>query len=378
MPSHHRHSTKKKSESGQRDRIAGSDDDLLALPLLLLSNSTARSMTLSWSFRPDYSPPPGTLVQLVKSENGDPEYKIVYEGTDRKFVVENLKPETEYAFKLRVWRKDENAYSKTYAEVSGSTTDEREVNKAEHLLIRAVNENDENTAVALISKYKGQLNIEARDKSGRSLLMIACQKGSGGLVSALLRANALPTATTASHKTPLSIAVSAGNLPAVLALLSPASPTPPAHFIDMKDNGGSTPLMWAVENANQKAGIEIVAALIKAGADVDAEDAAGATALERVCATSGNARCARMLLEKGARMVNKVGVVAGGRKKAAMTTLMVAAINGNKEVCAELIDRWHADVFAETEFGQTARSMAASRDHEAVVALLDRRMKQRD
>ena len=60
------------------------------------------------------------------------------------------------------------------------------------------------------------------------------------------------------------------------------------------------------------------------------------------------------------------------------TPLMMAAMNGYKELCIELVDRWNADVFAETEHGQTARDMANSKDHQSVVSFLDRRIARKE
>jgi ankyrin repeat protein len=127
-------------------------------------------------------------------------------------------------------------------------------------------------------------------------------------------------------------------------------------------------LIWACENGNQKLGPEIVQELLKAGADPLKEDSNGLTALERLCMTSGNPLCARFLLEYGARLVNKVD------KKRTSTTLMLAALNGKKDLVIELVDRWGADVFAKTEHGQTAYSFAVGNAHNTVAELLQKRM----
>ncbi|KAJ3058388.1 Ankyrin repeat A protein 2, partial [Podochytrium sp. JEL0797] len=198
----------------------------------------------------------------------------------------------------------------------------------------------------------------------------AALKGSGEMVTQILSYGALQTTTTQSKKTPLSLAVTYSNLPAVESLLKdPQHPT----ALNFPDQGGSTPLMWAVEHANFKHGLEIVRLLLDAGVDIAAEDLNGLAALERLCATGGNAKCARMLLEHGAKLVNRIEP-----PKRRVTTLMMAALNGHKELCFELIEAWGADVWAKTEFGQTAKMMADGAGHLDLGLQLEKRMIKED
>ncbi|KAJ3397482.1 hypothetical protein HDV05_002925, partial [Chytridiales sp. JEL 0842] len=289
-------------------------------------------------------------------------------------MVENLKPETYYVFKLRVWDDSEGEFSKSYKEVSTITNDEGYLRKETLQLFRAVAENNVPVVESILNSHGRQIGIESRDKNGRTPLMIACQKGGALMVNLLLSHSADPHATTPSHKTPLHIAVSAGNLQAIQTLLN-SDPS----IINIPDHGGSTPLIWACENANaNKYGYEVVQELIERGANIKWEDANGLTCLERLCMTSGNAKVARLLLENGSRLVDRIdknhshsnGKVGGG-----LTTLMLAALNGKKDLVIELVEGWKADVYAKTEHGQTAFSMAEGAGHGFVAEYLQKKMK---
>ncbi|KAI8828134.1 ankyrin repeat-containing domain protein [Chytriomyces cf. hyalinus JEL632] len=346
-------------------------------PMLQVLKATARTATLAWAFEADSTPTPTTtttgtqqqqqqpgscpVVQIVKAEGDDPQFTRVYEGSDDTYLVENLKPETLYRFKIRVWDNDEQDFSKTFSETAVWTTDESKIIKVQLRLYRAVTENDVDAFHQLMDDNRTEINIEMRDKNGKTMLMIAALKGTGPMVEAILSYGANQKTTTQSKKTPLSLAVSYSNLPAVLALIK----EPDA--INYPDQGGSTPLMWAVEHANFKNGLEIVSALISAGANVDQEDSNGLTALERLCGSGGNAKAARMLLENGAKIVNRVE----GKKK--LTTVMMAALNGYKDLCVELIDHWGADLSAKTDFGQTAKMMAEGSGHSDLALILEKK-----
>ncbi|KAJ3133410.1 hypothetical protein HK100_004404 [Physocladia obscura] len=335
-------------------------------PILQVVKTSARSVTLSWIFHPENTPPSGTPVQIVRAEgSSDPQFVRVYEGPDDNIVVDALKPETLYRFKMRVWVKDLNDFSAEFVETSAVTLDESKLVKVQLKLYRAVAENNVQAFNELMQEHGGEINIEMRDKNGKTMLMQAALKGTFEMVESILSHNALQTTTTQTKKTPLSLAVTYSNLPAVRALLANSTAA-----INLADLGGSTPLMWAVEHASYKNGLEIVAALLDAGgADVTREDANGMTALDRVCASGGSARCARMLIEHGAKIVNRVEAP---RRK--VTSLMMAALNGYKELCFELIDNWGADVWAKTEFGQTAKMMAEGAGYVELAALLEKRM----
>ena len=175
------------------------------------------------------------------------------------------------------------------------------------------------------------------------------------------------TATTRSGKTALSIAVTYGSLKAAEAILQHDP-----EQAKIPDLGGSTPLMWACENAgsNVRTGVQLVELLLKQGVDVNQEDPRGQTAFDRLLQTAnGNAKVAQLLLMAGARIIHQVD------KKRPMTSLMVAALNGHKEIVKELLDKCNVDATVKTEHGTTARDFADTNGHTAIVDTIDERIK---
>ncbi|KAJ1557371.1 hypothetical protein HK405_000096, partial [Cladochytrium tenue] len=376
------------------------------LPTMRVVATAARWAELGWAWDDDAGgiaeeddDGSGLEVQVVRAEAGDPQFAVAYEGAAARggFVLEGLRPETAYVVRLRVRRRDEapngGGFSAEYAEATFRTGDETEIGRAEQTLVRAVTEGDEATVVSVLARHGHELNLEVRDRQGRTMLMVACQRGSAAIATALLQAGADANARTASGKTALALAAAGGWAAAVRAVLAHCESRGAAvarRAANAADAGGSTPLMRAAEAAGagpaagapwgggsgvgagaagagtgstSAAVAEIVVMLVRAGAEVGAEDMSGRTALDRVCTSSGDVRVVRALLESGARVVNSCGSGGhsshgghgGGRPRTRRaTTLMSAAVNGHAGLVEELVDRWHADVCAETEYGETA------------------------
>ncbi|KAJ3014670.1 Fibronectin type 3 and ankyrin repeat domains protein 1 [Thoreauomyces humboldtii] len=348
------------------------------IPAPKITSSAARSLTLQWTpLDPDehlHNVGPITYqfpwrYQLSRAEGDDPDHQVVYEGSDSTHEILDLKPETRYMIKLRI-QEDESLggeWSRDYLEIEGKTTDETLSQRLTSQLFRAVANNDAVTVQRCVTNFAKEVSLETRDRFGKTPLMNACQTASQDVVSVLLKAGASTSAATLAGKTALSLAATHGNLEAVQAILSQSSTT-----VDIPDQGGSTPLMWAAENVSPRHpdGLAIVQYILDHGATVDVEDARQQTALDRLCATSGDASAGRALLLKGARIVNAVDKA----NNQTMTTLMVAALNGHKDLCVELMDRWEADPAVATEFGGTARSFALQAGHRDVVEELDTRL----
>ena len=127
--------------------------------------------------------------------------------------------------------------------------------------------------------------------------------------------------------------------------------------VNAGDSGGATALLWAAQWDN----VTTARLLIGAGAEVDAANDYGMTPLLMAC-TNGSAAMVTLLLDAAARpnQVDPSGV----------TPLMTAARVGNADVVRTLILH-NADLHAQERLlGQTALMWAASEEHLDVVRVL--------
>ncbi|KAJ3117692.1 hypothetical protein HK098_006135 [Nowakowskiella sp. JEL0407] len=370
------------------------------LPTLEVKHVLARGVELKWGYENEDGkgvvPNDGEIIyQLMKTEVSDPSFEIIYEGISREFRLDGLTPSTKYRFRLRLkpffdplLNQPQNQthlqpskkpamdlplveydWSRQYAQIEVCTTDETLINKALNQLVRYVQDPavQPSLVAAILAQYGREINMETRDKYGKTLLMIACQSGNPDVISLLIEYGASMSATTQSGKTPLSLAVSFGNLKAVEILLKHGAP------IDQPDQGGSTPLMWAVDNVSSKNGLAILCALLQSGASVQTEDTGGQSPLERLCVTSGNVAAFKLLVSHGAKIIT-----VPDKKKHPKTTLMTAAIYGHKDLIKELLDVYDVDVSPRTEFGYNAEHFAAAGGFVSIVDMLQKKWKASD
>ncbi|KAH6572906.1 hypothetical protein BASA62_003180 [Batrachochytrium salamandrivorans] len=343
------------------------------LPVLRVANVQARALDVAWTYAsqdPRYLYP-GLRYQLSKVDTDALNYRAVYEGEEPLCYVADLKPMTEYTFKLRIAFTNalavggEEIWSKDYSEVKVTTTDEHHIQKATMQLIRAIVQADTGRITKLLSEYGKQISMEARDKQGKTLLMIACQSNAFDIVRMLLVRGASTTATTQSGKSALTIAVTFNSLKSAEAILQQDP-----DQANVADAGGSTPLMWASENAtiNKQSGVHMVELLLRYSKNVNQEDFHGQTALDRLCSTSGNVKAAQYLILAGARIIHQVD------KKHPMTSLMTAALNGHNELVKELIEECRSDPTIQSAHGATAKDFAQTSGHHTIVNLIEKRV----
>ncbi|KAK3254206.1 hypothetical protein CYMTET_36574, partial [Cymbomonas tetramitiformis] len=208
--------------------------------------------------------------------------------------------------------------------------------------------------------------VDAEDREGRTALMVALAFGQEGAARALLEAGAGVNAGTGQRplihaaaergmeemvrelvekstevdaedgegRTALTVALAFGQEAAARALLEAGA--------GVNAGTGQRPLHGAAEGGM----VEMLRELVDKGADVDAEDGEGHTALT-VALAGGQEAAARALLEAGA------GVNAGtGRRP-----LHAAAERGTVELVRELLEK-SAEVDAEDREGRTALTVA--------------------
>ena len=110
--------------------------------------------------------------------------------------------------------------------------------------------------------------------------------------------------------------------------------------VNAKDSSGLTALMWASQNGR----LDVVQALIAKGADVNAKDSGGLTALMSA-STYGHLDVVQALLDKGADV--------NAKRSYGETALMMASQNGHLDVVQALLAKG-ADANAKTNAGATA------------------------
>jgi ankyrin repeat protein len=171
---------------------------------------------------------------------------------------------------------------------------------------------------AEVRKILGQgVDVNAKDKDGKTALMIAADLGPIDTVRALLEKGADANAS---------------------------------------DNEGWTPLFWAAFSGHSDAALT----LLEKGADVNAKGKGGWTALMSA-ADLGHINIVRALLEKGAEV--------NAKYKDGRTALMNAADMGHLDVVRALLEKG-ADVNARDTDGETALRLAEKYKYPSIVALL--------
>lgn len=139
-------------------------------------------------------------------------------------------------------------------------------------------------------------NINANDFSEKtSSLFLAVQQGHREVVQMLLESKAIPSLTSDKQETVLHIAIFYGYTQILEDLLkNPYC----KQFINVKDQDGKTPLHKAMLSQSSQ---EMVTLLVANGADVNATDKYGYTALHWA-AKNGDCVSAELLLKNGAKV----------------------------------------------------------------------------
>ncbi|KAG8673979.1 hypothetical protein FPOAC1_007298 [Fusarium poae] len=205
------------------------------------------------------------------------------------------------------------------------------------------------------AKIAHALSAPAADKVDLSLLW-AARNGSEAMVKMLLDTGKVDVdAKDKNGRTPLLWAAENGHEAVVKMLVDTGKAD-----VDAKDNNGQTPLSWAARNGCEA----VVKMLVDTGkVDVDAEDKGGWTPL-LWAAENGHEAVVNMLVDTG-----KVDFDA--KDYIGRTPLSLAARNGREAVVKMLLDTGKADVEAkDTQYGQTPLSLAAENGHKAVVKML--------
>lgn len=177
---------------------------------------------------------------------------------------------------------------------------------------------DERVTRALLQK---DVNVDARDRIGRTPLMIASSRGHSAVVGLLLTSKADVNATTESRTGALHIASEKGHSHVVQQLLSHG-----AHA-NVRDHQGCTALWRAVFEGSY----DVVCLLVNNGADVNVARDSGVTPL-MVAVGEGHDAIFELLLNHGAYF--------NVRDEFGFTPLTFAAVRGRTAMVGVLIDLW--------------------------------------
>ena len=178
---------------------------------------------------------------------------------------------------------------------------------------------------------------------------LACRFASGEMLLELLNAGADVNVVTGAGKSLLAIAVSSANIEACKVLLERGADP------NFADRGGSTPLMWAIQNAALAQGHEIIDMLLKAGANVNLEDQHAMTAFDRLCRSRADVSFAKLLIQHGAKHIKIPS------KNTPLTSLMMAAQHGNTDLCMYLVEELAYDPFLQNMHNHSAIDFAKTK-----------------
>lgn len=198
------------------------------------------------------------------------------------------------------------------------------------------------------------INPNAQDADGRTVLIAAAARGDLEVVNKLLSRGADPNVKDKRSYTALSHASEAMYEQVVDALLSRPEVDPNSRGLN------SRPVLLAYVWRDSKARVE---KLLAHGADVNAQDADGDTALHGAAQT-GNVEIMQMLLDKGANP--------NAQNHSGGTPLMWSAVYGHDDAARLLLSRG-ADMSLKDSDGITAAEWAARNKRENVVQLFKRK-----
>ncbi|KAL5491842.1 hypothetical protein EMCRGX_G017207 [Ephydatia muelleri] len=202
-------------------------------------------------------------------------------------------------------------------------------------LLSAAHDGDIATVRRLVTE--GRVDMNVMDENGKTALDIAVNNGHSEIIEVLNKA---------AVATLLLSAACDRDIATVRRLLTEG------HVdVNITDQNGRSPLYTSSCNGH----LDVVKALIKAGADINQADKNGKTALD-------------IAVETGYREI--IEVLKNSQSKAATTQLLSAARNGDIATVRRLVTEGHVDVNITDEDGRSPLYASSSRGHLEIVKTL--------
>lgn len=172
----------------------------------------------------------------------------------------------------------------------------------------------------------GNVDMKAKDSQGCTALDWAVSRGQLGEVCTLLSSGADPDSINIKGRTTVLNAVDSGNIEVLRAVLeagAKSDPRMPADLVERRDSPLTSATLYGRD--------DMVELLLRHGADINAENPEGFTALH-AAAASRSVKCASILLNVKGADVNCVS-------SKEVTPLMAAVIHNSHEVLSMFLDK---------------------------------------
>lgn len=221
-------------------------------------------------------------------------------------------------------------------------------------LLEASSGGETGTVQSLISQGA---DVNARSNEGGTPLMYACAKGHAAVAQILISAGADPKARAGDQNAwPVIMLAAESGTPEIISLLLEKGADP-----NVCDRFKDTPLMLASLRGHAQA----VELLIKAGANINAQEIRRNNFPLLHAVSRGHTNAAAVLIKSGAN-VNQSDI-------SGMTPLMSCSEKGYTEIAASLIKaraNLEAKLTGDIGAGATALMLAAAKGHEEMIRLL--------
>ncbi|KAG5445812.1 Fibronectin type 3 and ankyrin repeat domains protein 1 [Clonorchis sinensis] len=293
------------------------------------------------------------LSELSMRKEGTVDWTSIYSGYDVHYLKKDLQPDTIYYFRLRLENMDgQGPWSK---EAVGRTAKAPMTGFDIH---RALKQGNPSLLREILGKEEAYL--EAPDNLGFTPLMYCAQRNLQDMMEVLLDWNADPNTQDSTGKTALMFAAFKGNIECIETLLDCGSD------VNITDQNDLTALHMAVDGEQPRA----IRLLVKSGANLEAREVGMKWTPLLRCAglkNNGNVEVAHELVRLGAEI--------DAADEDGKTALHNAILNGHHDLCDFLI-KHGASLELVTRTNHNAVQLAESFGNRKVLQVIQEALKQ--